>query len=199
MKTALGAVILCLAMGSPSQQQKPEDDLGLPELHKIKTATLSPSYSCRSKEDFNKGYEKTALFLSSYSQHRNAPDLLFNGACGSQDYFVGGGDMPVIADLGNIPLEKVTALLAFNTKNVHSFDLYSKFAREVEVKANHTYAVLINSSELRGLFLFTVVDYVQNKKVDLRYAVKKYQLLNVRAESEGFDWEAKNQTDSAQK
>jgi len=201
MKTALALFILCVATGAPSQQQK-QEDLGLPELHKIKTTTLSPSYSCRSKQEFRKGYDKTALFLSSYSDDRNSPDLLFNGACGSEDYFQGstaGDDMSLIADLGTLPLENVTTQLAFNTRNVHSFDLYSKFAREAKVEANHTYAVLINKSEVRGLFVFSVVDYVPNKSVNLRYAVKEYQLLNVRAQSEGFDWASKNHTDCSQK
>ncbi len=54
------------------------DEIGLPELHKIKKITLSPSYSCRSKQEFQKGYQQTALFLSGPC---NGPDLLFNGAC----------------------------------------------------------------------------------------------------------------------
>lgn len=62
-------------------------DLGLPELHKIQRVTLSPSYSCRSSEDFHKGYENTALFLSAYSRKMNSPELLFNGACKSADWF----------------------------------------------------------------------------------------------------------------
>jgi hypothetical protein len=200
MKAAL-AFTLCIAVGAPSQQQKTQD-FGLPELQKIKTITLSRSYSCRSKQDFRQGYEKTALFLSSYSDDRNAPDLLFNGACGAEDYFqgsTGGDDMSLIADLGAIPLEGITTHLAFNTKNVHSFDLYSRFAMEAKVEARHTYAVLINKSDVRGLFLFSVVDYIPNQKVDLRYAVKEYQLLRVRAESEGFDWGAKSQADGGQK
>lgn len=177
-----------------SQSQKP--DLGLPELHTIKTATLSPTYSCRSKEEFRTGYARTALFLSRYSDDRNSPDLLFNGACGTADYFQGstaGDDMSLIADLGEVRLEEVTSDRAFNFKGIHSFDLYSKFAREALVQGNHTYAVLINKRELRGLFVFSVVDYALNKRVDLKYAVKEYQVLDVRSQSEGFDWSAKNQ------
>ena len=193
MKAALTlAAILFMAI-SPNAQQV--QGFGLPELHKIKTTTLAPSYSCRTKQEFRRGYEQTALFLSSYTDDRNAPDLLFNGACGSEDNFQGstaGDDMSLIADLGSVPLESVTAQSAFNIRNIHSFDLYSRFASEAKVEANHTYAVLINKSEVRGLFVFSVVNYVPNKKVDLRYAVKEYQLLNVRAQSEGFDWGMKN-------
>jgi hypothetical protein len=32
--------------------------------------------------------------------------------------------------------------------------------------------VVINKSELRGLFVFSVVGYMPNKKVDVEYAVK---------------------------
>src|SRR5512143_1654422 len=92
----LFAIVL---MATVAPAQSPEPDYGLPDLHMIKTVTLSPSYSCRSAEDFQKGYENTALFLSTYSKQRNSPDLLFNGACGSQDYFqasTAGDDMALI-------------------------------------------------------------------------------------------------------
>jgi len=195
----LAAVLLALSP-FPSQQQKA--DLGLPELHVIKTVTLSPNYGCRSKDEFRTGYANTALFLSKYSDDRNSPDLLFNGACGSEDYFEGstaGDDMSLIADLGEVPLEEVTTSKAFNFKRVHSFDLYSRFTEQAKVEGNHTYALLINKSEVRGLFVFSVLNYAPNKKVDLRYAVKEYEVLNVTNRSEGFDWSAKNQAPCAQK
>lgn len=175
-----------------------EQDFGLPELHTIKTVTLSPSYSCQSQEEFGKGYEKTALFLSDYSKQRNSPDLLFNGACGSEDYFeasTAGDDMSVVADLKNFPLENLSAHLAFNKKNVAAFNAYSKFKSSVKVVAGHTYAVLLTKSDIRGLFVFTVTTHEQNKKVDLRYAVKEYQIMSVLNQSPGFNWERKNQND----
>lgn len=192
----LASILLALMAFAPAT--RPE--LRLPELHKIKTVTLSPSYGCRSREEFKSGYAKTALFLSDYSEERNSPDLLFNGACGSRDYFAGstaGDDMSLIADLGNEPLEDVTTSRVFNLKRVHSFDLYSKFADKIPVEANRTYALLIDKQDVRGLLVFTITGYEPNKRVDLRYAVKEYQLLQVASQSQGFDWEAKNQTDCA--
>lgn len=192
----LASILLALTAFAPVT--KPE--LRLPELHKIKTTTLSPSYSCQSSQDFKGGYAKTALFLSEYSEKRDFPDLLFNGACGSRDYFIGstaGDDMSLIADLGTEPLEDVTTSRVFNLKRIHSFDLYSKFADSIPVEANHTYALLIDKQDVRGLVVFTVTGYEPNKRVDLRYAVKEYQLLQVASQSQGFDWEAKNQTDCA--
>src|SRR6185312_17006720 len=74
-------------------------DLGLPELHKINRVTLSPNFGCRSEQDINKGYENTALFLSLYSRRMNSPELLFNGACKSSDWFeaaTAGDDLEVM-------------------------------------------------------------------------------------------------------
>lgn len=166
----------------------------LPELHLIKTAVLSPSYSCRTADEFQKGYSSTALFLSDYAKRRNSPDLLFNGACNSDDYFdasTAGDDMALIADLGeDMPVEKITAHRAFNVRGVA--DYYTQFARTAKVAKGHTYVVLLNKSEIRGLYVFTVVDYVPNRRVDLRYAVKEYQIMNVKAASTGFDWGKEN-------
>jgi hypothetical protein len=194
MKRLLIVSAMLLMVGTAKAQQDP----GLPELHKIKTVSLSPSYSCRSKEDFQKGYENTALFLSSFSKRFNSPDLLFNGACGSDDYFqasTAGDDMALVADLDDASLEDISAHLAFNTSNVFAFKKFTRFVTAARVKVGHTYAVLLNKGELRGLFIFTVTDYVPNQRVDLKYAVKQYQLINRKAESPGFDWNKKSQND----
>lgn len=195
MKPLLALTVI-LFMATPLISREEKTDLGLPQLHTIKPVTLSPSYSCRSKEESQTGYAQTALFLSRYSESRNSPDLLFNGACGADDEFQGstaGDDMSLIADLGDVPLEEVTAAKAFNFKRIHSSDLYSKFAQTAKVEANHTYAILINKSEVRGLFLVSVRSHVPNKAISLRYAVKEYQVLRVRNQAEGFDWSSKNQ------
>ena len=165
----------------------------LPTLHQIKEVTLAPSYSCRSSEEFGKGYASTALFLSDFG----GPDLLFNGACGSVDYFeaaTSGDEMSLVADLGTaISLEELSAHRAFNVEGVFSFDKYSKFAKAVKVEPDHTYAVLVNATNRRGLLVFTVTEYVPNKKVSLRYAVEAYQvMLNRPVASPGFEWERKN-------
>ncbi len=172
------------------------NEFNLPELHVIKQVVLSPSYSCRSTEESQTGYAETALFLSDHSKRMNSPDLLFNGACKGEDYFeasTAGDDMALIAELGrDVTIEKLTAHNTFNLQNVHSFPAYTKFARVARVENNRTYAVLLNKSRVRGLFIFTVVDYVPNKRVELRYAVKEYQVLDVKAQSPGFDWEKEN-------
>ena len=197
MKTFGLSVFFLLVSTVSLFAQNASQSPGLPELHTIRTVTLAPSYSCRSADEFQKGYANSALFLSAYSKRRNSPDLLFNGACRSDDDFhasTGGDDFSLIADLGTeVSLEEVSASRAFNLKRVHSYAEHSKFSDTVKVVANHTYAVLLNESDKRGLFVFKVVEYVPNEKVVLRYAVKSYQITpsgGVRAE--GFDWEKRS-------
>jgi hypothetical protein len=194
MKSLLPLLVLLFST-SPVVAQKAS--LGLPELHTIKTVTLSPSYSCRSAEEFQQGYANAALFLSAYAKQRNSPDLLFNGACKSPDYFhasTNGDAFSLIADLGSeVSLEEVSASRAFNLKRVHSYAEYTKFTDTVNVIANHVYVVLLNEGDKRGLFIFKVDEYVPNEKVVLRYAVKSYQVSPTgRISSEGFDWDKTN-------
>ena len=61
MKPGLLLLLIILSVsGGNTSVQLPSPTL--PELHKIKAVTLNPSYSCRSKEDSQKGYGNTALF-----------------------------------------------------------------------------------------------------------------------------------------
>jgi len=113
MKFALLLIALSILSGpyvTPSETVDTQEP-GLPELYRIKQATLSPSYSCRSREESTKSYQQTALFLSDQSKEINAPDLLFNGACNSPDYLeanTAGDDLSLIADLGEISIEKLS-------------------------------------------------------------------------------------------
>lgn len=79
-------------------------------------------------------------------------------------------------------------------QRVNSFPAYSKFSEIVKVEVDHTYAVLINEGDKRGLFVFTVTGYEKNKQVDLSYAVKAYQVMHTSAveSAAGFDWEQKS-------
>ncbi len=69
MKSPL-LLLSVLLIASPSISQKKLEDLDLPDLHKIKRVTLSPSYSCRSKEDFQRGMP--ALFVEEFARPRSA-------------------------------------------------------------------------------------------------------------------------------
>lgn len=190
---ALLLAISVLLISTPAAVQSTEKNFDLPELHKIYKTTLSPSYSCRSKEDFQQGYGTTALSLSKDSR---GPELLFYGGCGSQDHLVvnmTGGDMNLIADMGKVPLEDLSADQPFVLRLDHSLEPALQFKFQAQIEVGHTYAVLVNKIFERALFYFTVTGYVQNKRLDLRYAVKDFQLTTtMMAEAPGFSWGKKS-------
>lgn len=167
---------------------------GLPTLHKIQQHKFSVPYSCGGS------YNSSALFLSSYSQSMNAPDLLYNGPGGSPPscltdlYFeasTAGDDMSVLSDLGVFPLTNVSAMHAFNVKWQTGFD--NKFLTDVPVVVGHTYSALLSKSDIRALYAFTVVQLNhQTGALLLDYAVLMYEVANVVAESPGFSWDAPN-------
>jgi len=183
--TMIGALLLSSALATALPA--PE----VPALYRIQEVALSPSYSCQG-DNFN-GYRGPALFLTAESRRRNAPVLVFNGACGSEDEFdvaLAGDDMSLIADLGeNVPLQKVDAARAFNLLRVHRDDAYSSFRQVARAVAGHTYAILLNSSERRGLIVFHVVSLAHNASASIRYAVLSYEVLRPEVIAEGFSWE----------
>jgi hypothetical protein len=171
--------------------QTDADSLGLPSLHAIRTAILGPSYSCRSKEEASRGYLSTVLFLSRQSKQQNSPELQFNGACGAENYFqvnMAGDEMSLIADLGAVPLEEMTAAKVFNYRGVHDWQSYTKFASVAKIEPKHTYAVMINRSDCRGLLVFTVDSHTPDREVKIRYVVKDYEIHTKTERSPGFGW-----------
>jgi hypothetical protein len=185
MKSVLLAATLLSTISTANMQSRiPDSDL--PELHRIKTITLSPNYGCRTQEGFQKSYANTALFLSSAGKDLNDPDLLFNGACGGKDFFQAHmtvDDLTVIADLGKVTLEELHPYQVFShvyRRNDQLPESYATFLTVVPVQLGHTYAVLVNKQSVRSLLYFTVVGHVPNQQVDLRYAVQNYQLMTVR-------------------
>ena len=197
MKAVMLSVVSAGMAGFFAGSQGPAATFELPALHQINTVTLSPSYSCRPPEESAKGYGNSALFLSDFARRRNGPDLLFNGACGAEGVFeaaTAGDDMSLIADLGEgISLDELSASQAFNVRRVHTSTAYSKFARVAKIEQGHTYAVLLNASDKRGLLVLSVTEYVPGTNVTLKYAVKSYQVTPAgQIESPGFDWDRKS-------
>ena len=189
MMTALALTLLSSGAGA----QRPVAQRELPELHVIRTATLAPSYSCRDAAEFARGYEGSALFLSGTAEQLNAPDLVFNGACGSPDTFgvsTAGDDMALIANLGaGTSIEEVTAHRAFNLKRVAGAENDTHFTQTAQVISGHTYAVLLNKAHVRGLFVFAVTSHEPNRSVAIRYAVKSYNVVRTEKRAEGFGWD----------
>lgn len=195
MKSLFLAAALLLTASPASVQNKPRD-LGLPELHKIQKTTLSPSYGCRTPEEFAQGYANTALFLSGYSRQQNSPELLFYGACSGPDYFLSataGAQLDVISDFGAVSLDGLVASDVFGPHR--SVNAMADFRHELPVQAGHTYAVLINKGEVHGFFFFQVVKYIPNQKLDLEYVVMNYSVFHEEQRSPGFDWSTKSYYD----
>jgi hypothetical protein len=192
MKHSWFFVMLALAAGAANCQTG-ADPLGLPTLNIVQAATLGPSYSCQSAQQVSEGYGSTVLFLSSQSKKQNSPELLFNGACGAENYFevnMAGDEMSLIADLGAAPLQEVTAQKVFNYRGVHDWPAYTRFASVAKIEPKHTYAVLINRSDCRGLLVFTVDAFTPDREVRISYAVKDYQVHTQTVRSPGFGWSA---------
>jgi hypothetical protein len=139
-------VMLALAFGRANGQTGGAA-LGLPRLHAVRSATPGPAYGCGQHP--SQGHGSAVLFLSNYNTKRNSPELQFNSACGAPNYFyvnMAGDDMSLIADLGEAPLQEITASRVFNYSGAQGSTAYTKFAFMAKVEAKHTYAVLINQT-----------------------------------------------------
>lgn len=158
----------------PARLDAAVENPGLPELNSVSASTLSPPFGCQPAADAGQGYRATALFLSDFSRRRNIPELVFQGQCGEIDYFdsaTASGEIALIADLGEVPLEAVAAGAGAGLIDLASFN------RMAPVRLNHTYAVSFNRPELRGLFFFSVSAHTPNERVDLKYFVRQYQIV----------------------
>jgi hypothetical protein len=178
-----GAIAFALFVVTASQAQVKAPDTP-PQIGVSRTIELTPSYSCRPSEEFHRGYQKTALFLSEEMRRRNSPDLLFNGACGSENYFqpaTHGGNFSVIADLSTKP-----AAAAAGTERLMQLDAQKDretlkkmgFDNEAAVVPGHTYAILLHKNGVRGLVIVTVTKHVQDQSVQLTYGVLDYQVTS---------------------
>jgi hypothetical protein len=157
----------------------------LPTLHEIKTHTFEATYE-------NGGsYETSALFITEYAKQRNSPDLLFRGW--NDDVSVvastAGDDFSVISDLGLVSIDSVSALKSFNYENVVGRD--NIFKQTMPVKSGRTYVVLSTKRDVRSLWVFQV-ERLKDGKMQIRYAVKSYSVIEASQESEGFDWNKGN-------
>lgn len=164
--------------------------IDLPQLHLIKRITFKYPYSCQPGPS---SFENCALFLTDYGLSRNMPDLLYNGACGSDNSFdvmLAGEDFGLLSDLGDVPLENVTASRAFNYENM--VGKYNTFAEVISVVQGHTYVAVLAKQEIRGLFVFRVENYERSGPATIAYAVKQYGVIQSFEESPGFSWNATN-------
>ncbi len=169
-------------------------DIGLPVLNTIYEKTFLFPYSCEPVSNNVPQYEGAALFLSTYSESINNPELLYNGACKSGNYFEGstaGDDFALLTDVGDVPLETLTASKSLNYDNVVGHD--NDFYANVDVVQDHSYAALISDSNVRAFFVFRVDSYTPDGEAIIRYAVKQYGVVRCVEESDGFGWVTDNQ------
>lgn len=186
-----------LAACNPTSNDGGENDvdleaLGLPELHEIYTHDFAFPYSCPDEESDLEGYEGAALFLSAYSHGKNAPELLYNNACGDSPRFeinFAGDDMGMIADLGPVELETLTSREWTGSDDSGDYD----FHVGAEVMEGHSYSVMIARDNLRAQYFFQVDEFEADGEMTIRYAVKLYEVFDRKAEAEGFDWEETSQ------
>jgi hypothetical protein len=150
----------------------------LPELHLIKEFTFKYPYSC---QPASSTYENSALFLTD------------DGACGDDNFFrvmLAGSDFGMLSDLGDVPLENMTAMRAFNYMDVSGGE--NTFINNIEVTEGHTYVVLLAKYEVRALITLRVDKYVKSGPATIRYAVKQYGIIDSVQEASGFSWNEPN-------
>lgn len=182
----MSSLILCMLIGCAAGKAT----VRLPSLNTIEEFQFQYSYSCQPSPI---SYRGAALFLTDNGLAQNDPDVLYNGACGADDYFegmLGGNNFALVADLGDVALENVTSSRAFNYLNVVGSE--NIFRRAVKVIKGHTYVVLSARAGVRALFTLTVGDYQKNGPMKIRYAVKEYSLIQTIQESPGFSWNEPN-------
>ena len=157
----------------------------LPQIGVKRTTELSPSYSCRPTTAFERGYQRTALFLSDEMKRRNSPDLLFNGACGSENYIQSsthGGNYSLVADVSaNAATSWLRSLTRLDPRKDRLALTKLGFGGEAAVVPGHTYAILLDKHGVRGLFVVTVTKHVKDTSVELTYEVLDYQVTDERA------------------
>jgi hypothetical protein len=176
---ALAALSLTTMPAHSQRSRKPPrpcpyvgDPSLLPPLRIVQSAVIGPSYSCGGN------YSNAALYVTEENRRLEFPDLMFNGACGSDNYFalnLAGDEMSLIADLGTTPLAGLNEANVFNLRGVNTYADYTQFSWIAKVIEGHTYAVALNSGVTRGVFAFTVTRLVPDKQVALQYEVFSYE------------------------
>ena len=176
-----GLIAFALLVVTVPQSQAPVTP---PQIGMSRTVELTPSYSCRPTEEFRRGFQQTALFLSEEMRVLNSPDLLFNGACGSENYFqpsTHGGNYSVVADLSTNPAAAAAGthwLMQLDAQKDRAVLEKMGFEDRAAVVPGHTYAILLQKRGVRGLMIVTVTNHVQDKGVTLTYEVLDYQVTN---------------------
>ncbi len=159
--------------------------LVLPELNKIKSATLFGSYG--------ENHEGFYLNLSSFTEIHKDYDLFIYS--NQREIILKSGtlgpSLSLIADIGDVPLEDVNFYLGLSP--LWTLTDSHNFRKQAVAIPNRTYVVVINNWQTSGMLVFRIED-VRGDQVRLRYAVRKYQIKKTILEPERFNYEEKNKT-----
>jgi len=101
-----------------------------------------------------------------------------------------GSNFGMLTDLGDVPLQNVTASKAFNYNNMVGED--NVFTSTIKVVKGHTYAAVLAKQDIRALFVFRVESYERSGPAAITYAVKQYGVIQSVQEAPGFSWNAPN-------
>lgn len=134
----------------------------LPPTNVVLKKSFASPYSCGAQ------YADASLFMSAFSQQRNAPDFLYYGNCGEPGVRVATvvGDWASISDLGDIALPT----------SIHQLPVANP-AREDDVQLNvgRSYYVTFYKGDLSGSYAFHV-DSIQGDAMKISYVVFAYAI-----------------------
>lgn len=190
-------VMACAACKSETSKKGSEqpaatvDTSSLPQLHVIKPHVFEVPYSCNGTQpsDLN----KSALFLSEEARLAGRASVILNGVCDAAPYFstpTEGADIGLMAVLGDVPLETVSASRAFRYKKGMTDD--NVFKKIANFSPNQTFVAFLSRTTGRELIVFRVRSAEAAgpsfKNVRIEYIVRDYRVFNETGASVGFDW-----------
>ena len=172
-----------------------ENPFPLPELHKIKTFIIDHSLNC-TPEDNGIGFQITPT--SKFTHYSNA-FIACSSIDGSKLLEIYpspyGDNFGLVADLGDTPIESVTAAKAFYLENRAGKE--NIFRRASEIKENHTYAIIEATGEYRALWIMRVlrlpnVNAGDKHPIIIQFVVKSFYLFQNIDQALDFDWNREN-------
>ena len=160
----------------------------LPVLYQLHEHTFAKPWGCGT-------YPEAALFMSSYSQQANEPELLYSSCAGC------GATCPqslttntVVWDFGAVvQLPEGTNLTSLTASDVVIADWYNPNMKwhtsgNTPVVQGATYAAIVSKTEFRSLFAFQVTNTTLNGPMTITYGVFLYQVVQSYLKSPGANW-----------
>jgi len=173
-----------LSRNSGSNDSNNNDDtFVLPDLLTIRIHTFPLPWGCGT-------YQNASLWLSSYSQKYNDPDLLYFSceSCSprcAQNLYVN----PEVFGMGTMAMLPFGTVLTELSASIILRGNYCWTPNATPVQNGTTYAVIVNKDRVRALFAFQVLHVVLNGPLTIQFGVFYYDILNVVQAAPGADWD----------